>query len=113
MTEIKIDKFKRGYDISIKGHAGAVRNEQDNDLVCCAISTLVCAACNMIELLTESGKAQESIAIAEPGMSRLYIKAMPQETRYIQGVMDTFIIGLEGIREVYPEYINIKCIGGD
>ncbi len=88
-----------GFDL--QGHAGYA--EAGSDIVCAAVSALAQNAVNSMEAFTEDGFTAE--ADAENG--KLYVRLEPGYSEKTALLLDSLILGLQGIEEEYMEYVDV------
>lgn len=106
---INVRIYRRGYAVSMEGHAGGQRNPEGHDLVCCAASALLYA---YLATLQEMGvKVDHTGNLAsgkQDGPAR--VRAFPIDSQRI-GVMHRLQMledGLTYLAATYPECINIQ-----
>lgn len=100
---IEIKRLHRPCGLEMTGHAGAARNEQGHDLVCCAASAL-------IQTLLYSLSRQEFRVDhdAEEGYMRV---CMHDDRDFNREAAQTFLVvedGLEMLAAAYPEHIRFS-----
>lgn len=93
-----ITVYIRKNEISVQGHAGAAPHGQD--IICSAVSTLVCTLVNAIDALTKD-KIEYSIS---EGMGLIRYRDLSEKGKLL---VDSFFIGIVSIAEQYPEYVRI------
>ena len=97
---IEIKKYIDG--ITVTGHAGYAPIGQD--IVCASISTLTeTLIASLMELTVSDIKVHK-----EPGDVR--IKTGNELTDTAELLVDSFFIGVEGVKGAYPEYIATEAI---
>ncbi len=100
------DKTSDIFHISAKGHARACRDENGNDLVCCAVSTLlqalVCSCAKVEGIKVTSTQEEGFIHISLGGESEedVVMEALPRYTM----VTDA----LEALSAQYPQCLEIS-----
>ena len=93
---IEISRHPGG--IKVKGHAGYA--EPGEDIVCAAVSVLVCTFIESIKELTED----EVTYNIEHGNTEINYGIISEQTKLL---IDSFFIGVKGIAETYPEYVRV------
>lgn len=104
MIEVKVVK-SLGFikNIKVNGHANS--SEYGSDLICCSVSTLVITLINGIsdyikgdiEYNTENGNVNVDIT-----------ETNEDKKNKIDVLTNTFVLGIKGIMEENPEYLNLK-----
>lgn len=106
MTEINIFLDDNEYMISITGHAGYKKNENDNDIVCAAASclaeTLSAALCKL-----EDKKLCKIMDSTESDGCRLYRVQIAEDDVRVKQTIETIKTGFELLENTYPNYIKI------
>lgn len=106
MTTITADRATK--TLTVEGHAGAKRNEQGHDLVCCALSTL--AQCYYYAGLKKG-------YMMELQSDQAYLMARPDarkaDAEEIAAIFEGYALGMELIAENYPEHVQIMWISAD
>ena len=104
MTIIHVDRASDWFSVEADGHAGADRNEHGHDLVCCAISTLICTLANSCAQLQGPATVYHTL----DGFARLTVsntRTCPDEVRArLQMLLD----GLHALEVQYPQNIRLK-----
>jgi len=85
--------------ITIEGHANYAPMGQD--IVCASVSALFITLMNSIAILTDS----EAKLDGDSNTRILNIKGIDDSTKLL---VDSFFIGIRGISEEYPDYVEIK-----
>ena len=85
----------------LQGHVGVA--EEGSDLVWEEVSALEQNAVNSMEAFTEDGFTAE--ADAENG--ELYVRLEPGYSEKTALLLDSLILGLQGIEEEYMEYVDV------
>lgn len=92
------------YVLSATGHAGGERNEQDHDLVCCAVSTLMGTLANSCAQLQEV----KTIYRQTSGDALLRVKKVPADMREEVAIRFRMALdGLQGLAQQYPECLRV------
>ena len=100
MIEIEMNK----YPMSLKANAHATgAGEQGENLVCCAVSTLVLTFC---EAIMQAGIS--CIHDVEEGKAIIRVTPRPAKTYEADIIYQTVATGLSCLAEEYPEYISMK-----
>lgn len=100
MIEVEISKNR----IQAQGHANHGFNEVGHDLVCCAVSTLICA----LAIEIESRDDLENFEIQQDsGYSLISAEATEGSERAIEALFDMVERGLRDISEQYPKSLKI------
>ena len=86
---------------SIQGHAGYA--ESGSDIVCAAVSVLTQNTVNSIEQFTQDGFSAD-VDEEEGG---LYLKMEPGYSKESKLLLDSLILGLQGIEEEYMDYLDV------
>lgn len=105
MTVIDIVKRRDMVDIVADGHANAPRNEDGRDLVCCAISTLMCAAAN--SLARVEGPRVMYHTLPETGHAELMVKGVDNAPGEVWPRVQMLIDGLDVLSTQYPQSIRM------
>lgn len=100
MIRAKIDR-KKG-EITVEGHAGAERNAQGHDLVCCAASVLLQAF--LFSAISEGYRAAWSL---EPGNSRVELEEADRDEG-IRARLKMLEDGLCMLEKAYPKCIRVE-----
>lgn len=85
----------------VQGHAGYA--ESGSDIVCAAVSVLTQNAVNSIEQFT---KDIFTIKVDEK-LGKLYFKIDADYSKETELLLNSLILGLQGIEEEYMEYIDV------
>lgn len=99
---IKVTHETDTYGLSVSGHAGAQKNAEGHDLVCCAVSALM-----QTLLYTASKSGQMLDHETEDGYLRVAITPGQKFTRELQIMFRTVEDGIEMLAQAYPECIEI------
>ena len=86
---------------AVQGHAGYA--ESGSDIVCAAVSVLTQNTVNSIEEFTEDGFSVD-VDEKEGG---LYLKMEPGYPGKSKLLLDSLILGLQGIEEEYMDYLDV------
>ena len=86
--------------ICIAGHANFA--EYGKDIICAAVSVLTETLIHSIEKLTDV-KMYTGI---EPGKVNIEIK---NQSDIAKVLVDSFFIGIAGVAEAYPDYVQLSC----
>ncbi|HJC11225.1 MAG TPA: ribosomal-processing cysteine protease Prp [Candidatus Blautia merdigallinarum] len=86
---------------AVQGHAGYA--ESGSDIVCAAVSVLTQNTVNSIEEFTEDGFSVD-VDEKEGG---LYLKMEPGYSGKSKLLLDSLILGLQGIEEEYMDYLDV------
>lgn len=84
--------------ISVLGHSGYA--PAGKDIVCAAVSTLVCTLVNSLEALTRD-KIEYHIS---DGTGIIHYKDLSDDGKLL---IDSFFIGVSAIAERYPDHVRI------
>lgn len=104
MTRIKIDQFS----ISVNGHSSAPR-VNDCDLVCCAVSTLVCTLSFAVEEWYNKGKLNERPKIVtNSGEAFIGFNPKSEYINELETAFNAFVVGFMALSNQYGEYIKIE-----
>lgn len=104
MTKVNITET----EIYAYGHSNAPRNEQDNDLVCCAVSTLMCTLAREVEKHWLSGNTKAyPLVELKAGDSIVYCEPTRRAKKVVEETFSTIANGFRGLAEQYPDYIKI------
>ena len=101
MIRVKVEKSQGSYaSFECTGHAGYA--EEGEDIVCSAVSALVVTAMNSLEAFTD-----EAFSASDRDG---HVKAVFHEKNTPEGrlLMDSLLLGLDGISEEYPKYLKIQ-----
>lgn len=85
----------------IQGHAGYA--ERGSDIVCAAVSVLAQNTVNSIDRFTEDSF---SVDVDEEN-GGLYLKMEPGYSKGSKLLLDSLILGLQGIEEEYMDYLDV------
>lgn len=96
MELIEIYRYPGG--ITVKGHAGYA--EPGKDIVCAAVSVLVCTLIESITELTEDELTHD----IEHGNTEINYGIISEQTKLL---IDSFFVGVTGISETYPQYVRV------
>ena len=86
---------------AVQGHAGYA--DSGSDIVCAAVSVLTQNTVNSIEEFTEDGFSVD-VDEKEGG---LYLKMEPGYSGKSKLLLDSLILGLQGIEEEYMDYLDV------
>ena len=86
---------------AIQGHAGYA--ESGSDIVCAAVSVLAQNTVNSIEQFTQDGFSAD-VDEEEGG---LYLNMEPGYSKESKLLLDSLILGLQGIEEEYMDYLDV------
>ena len=86
---------------AVQGHAGYA--ESGSDIVCAAVSVLTQNTVNSIEQFTED-RFSVDVDEKEGG---LYLKMKPGYSGRSKLLLDSLILGLQGIEEEYMDYLDV------
>ncbi len=100
MIKARIDRSKG--IISVEGHAGAERNAQGHDLVCCAASVLLQAF--LISAVNAGYRASYDL---EPGNSRVELEEADRDEG-IRARLKMLEDGLCMLEKAYPKCIRVE-----
>ena len=87
---------------AIQGHAGYA--ESGSDIVCAAVSVLAQNTVNSIEQFTQDGFSAD---VDEEEGGGLYLKMEPGYSKESKLLLDSLILGLQGIEEEYMDYLDV------
>ena len=98
---------KRIHVLEVRGHAGAA--EPGMDIVCAAVSVLVqtCAA-ELLKLYDDGKLKEEPLVELDEGMATIAYSYPLPDPEQLYLVIDTVLIGLENIAEMYSDYVSIQ-----
>ena len=92
------------FSISADGHANAARNEENHDLVCCAVSTLMGTLANSCARIEDVNTIYQS----SHGHALVTVTNIPEEIWHeIASRFTMAMDGLEGLAEQYPDSLRI------
>lgn len=105
---IKVFMFRNGVGenycgFAVMGHGPGVRG---TDIVCAGVSALTQAAAMTLENYFQTHRILSNFRI-NAGDGFLSVKYKPIENRYIDGVIDSMLMGLREIQKQYPENLKI------
>ncbi|HIZ66136.1 MAG TPA: ribosomal-processing cysteine protease Prp [Candidatus Blautia pullicola] len=95
------DEQQRISGFALEGHAGYA--SQGQDIVCAAVSALAQNTVNSIERFT----ADDFTAEVDEENGGLYVNIQPNYSKETKLLLDSLILGLQGIEEEYMEYIDV------
>lgn len=105
MIKIFASQYKnQAFVLSAQGHAGAERNAQDHDLVCCAVSTLMGTLANSCAQL----KQVKTVYRQSSGDALLRVKDVPQDMKMEVNIRFRMALdGLQALAIQYPECVRV------
>lgn len=103
MTVIDIIRKPNSFSIVATGHANAPRNEDGRDLVCCAISTLMCTLANSCAQIM--GPA--TVYHTKSGMAELTVANVMTAPDEIKPRLQMLIDGFRVLEQQYPQNIRM------
>lgn len=99
-------EFKE-YGIEAHGHSNAPR-VNDSDLVCCAVSTLVCTLAYSVQKWWDDGKLQKLPVIdTDAGNAVIYFEPKQKYKNEIRAAFDVIKSGLTQLSKQYGDYICV------
>lgn len=107
---IIIDRSFRENDVSIsvKGHANF--GEHGSDIVCSAVSILICTLAQRLRVMKAEGKVKIKKEVLEGDEKRIDFNLFPAGIRDYRCLDDTILTGLVLLQNQYPE--NVKLVTG-
>lgn len=91
--------------VSAHGHAKAARNEEDHDLVCCAVSTILCMLANSCALIGDVN----TVYHASSGNALVTVTGIPDDLwAEINARFQMAVDGLTGLSIQYPQNLQVK-----
>lgn len=90
--------------IEASGHANAPRSEDGRDLVCCAVSTLMCALANSLAKLDALMTTYDHSS----GYARVAVTGRDARSIAVEARMAVVMDGLEALAKQYPQSIDIN-----
>jgi len=107
---IRVTFHKKDHELvsfEMTGHAGF--SEHGSDIVCAGVSALAITTVNSIEKL---GGYQPIVDVDEVEGGYLYLEVVRDVTKVqaqtTQILLNSLLLGLEGIQEEYPNYLTIQ-----
>ena len=105
---VKISIFRKKNvvnEINVEGHAGF--NDHGEDIVCAAVSVLTISILNG---LTEVVGRQDLKEIVDEGLVKLKLPEIQDSDLQLKTdiLIETYILGIKGIKEAYGEYIQLE-----
>ena len=112
MTRVTV-KYKHGKIVSIEAHGHANFKRRGKDIVCAAVSVLMQTA---VEGLSAVAKVDQIIFESEEKTAYMYIE-LPINLTEVQKdhsgvILETVVIGLQGIANAYPKNMKLYKEGG-
>ena len=86
---------------ALEGHAGF--GAEGSDIVCAAVSVLAQNTVNSIEQFTQDGFSVD----VDQENGGLFLKMEPGYSRDSKLLLDSLILGLQGIEEEYMDYLDV------
>lgn len=103
MTVIDVIRKPNVVSITASGHAKAQRNEDGRDLVCCAISTLMCTMANSCAQL----KGPATVYHTQSGLAELTITNILSAPDEVRPRLQMLLDGLQVLSVQYPQNIRL------
>ena len=107
---IRVTFHKKDHELvsfEMTGHAGF--SEHGSDIVCAGVSALAITTVNSIEKL---GGYQPIVDVDEVEGGYLYLEVVRDVTKVqaqtTQILLNSLLLGLEGIQEEYPNYLTVQ-----
>lgn len=101
--EINIRWKGEPFSLTARGHAGAARNENDHDLVCCAVSTIVqtlgVSCVSLLDVQTIYHQADGFAEILVTGTEAHWDQLVPRFQMAIEG--------LTVLANQYPQHVSL------
>jgi len=95
------------FTLTAEGHAHADRNENDHDLVCCAVSTIICTLANSCAQMEDVNTVYHS----KHGYGHVNVTSVPED---LWGeIVSRFQMAVDGLTVLalqYPDSIKIDHI---
>lgn len=93
--------------VTVTGHAGAAPHGED--LVCAAVSALLCTLAETVRRLERNHQAERVVIRLLPGDGA--VSFVSEYECLANAVMDTVCVGLECLAKQYPEYVRYEVMG--
>lgn len=103
MTVIDIIRKPNSFTVVASGHANAKRNEDGRDLVCCAISTLMCTLANSCAQI----KGPATVYHTQSGMAELTVTNVMAAPDEVKPRLQMLIDGFRVLEQQYPQNIRM------
>ena len=103
MTVIDVIRKPNVVSITASGHAKAPRNEDGRDLVCCAISTLMCTMANSCAQL----KGPATVDHPRSGLAELTVSNILSAPDEVRPRLQMLLDGLQVLSVQYPQNIRL------
>lgn len=99
-------------EVYLHGHAESAPHGQD--LVCAAVTALVCAYAGYLQQLADRDALEAPPQILlEPGKARLSARAKPGHTEALRGAYQMLLSGITQIQTAYPECVEVRWKAGE
>lgn len=106
MTKVYKREYYDNILITLEGHSGYA--EKGNDIVCAAVSALVCNFINCIKDEEADGRLALRKEIIRDGYVHLEIEAFDFAKQRVEGITECFVKGLYMLSEEYPQYVKFE-----
>lgn len=104
MTVIHVDRASDWFSVEAEGHANAKRNDDGRDLVCCAISTLMCTLANSCAQLEGPAVVYHTL----DGFARLTVSNVRSCPDGLRARLQMLLDGLHVLEQQYPQNVRLK-----
>lgn len=95
------------FNLFAEGHAGAERNENDHDLVCCAVSTIMGVLANSCAMIEDVNTVYHT----HSGYALVTVTRIPDDLwAEINSRFQMALDGLEALSAQYPTCIKVTAI---
>lgn len=92
--------------VTVTGHAGAAPHGED--LVCAAVSALLCTLAEAVRRMERSRQAEQVVIRLEEGYGEVAFAS--EYECLVNSVVDTVCLGLECLAKEYPQYVTYELI---
>ena len=106
MTEVTFTEYYGKTEITVDGHCEYA--QKGTDIVCAAVSTLVCTLVNCIRDEEASDRLNIINETVRDGYVNLEFEIFSFAQERVNGILDTIMTGLYMISEEFPGYIKIN-----
>ena len=112
-VNVSIDRDKREFSLSVKGHAGQA--EAGQDIVCASASILAYTAAQIVLLADKDGELAETPTVdLESGDATISCRAKDDDIFVnMSHIIYTIAIGYRLLVEKYPQYVKLIIDGRD
>jgi len=103
---IRVVYDRPNHRVTVTGHAGAAPHGED--LVCAAVSALLCTLAEAVRRLERNHQAEQAVIRLLPGDGE--VSFVSEYECLVNSVVDTVCLGLECLATVYPDNVTFEVI---